>query len=120
MSRNYGNGCVPHVGKWDGMERCARCGTGIVWIKTARRRIPFESMFGEYLHDHPQRGRFISPRLAESLTPPNPNRPAECHGGDYLEATMPRCPLYVLMILVIDALCVVSLARTALDIWRLL
>ncbi len=33
---------------------------------------------------------------------------------------MPRFALYVLMILVIDALCVVSLARTALDIWRLL
>lgn len=52
MSRNYGNGNVPRVGRLDGLSHCSRCGVGIAWIRTARRRIPFHQDFGTYLTDH--------------------------------------------------------------------
>ena len=51
MSRNDNNGWVPTVGRFDGLGPCLRCGAPIAWIRTARRRLPFEREFG-YLSDH--------------------------------------------------------------------
>jgi hypothetical protein len=68
MSRNYGNGWVPHVGRYDGHSACSRCGTEIAWIRTARRRLPFEREFGTYLTDHRDHCRILVRQLNQTAS----------------------------------------------------